>query len=862
MQTPRESLVHRLKECARASVPLLTALCLVMQTSAFAGSAVIHVDQTATGGNDGTSWQDAYTDLQAALSAASVGDEIWVAKGVYRPTSGTDREASFQLKSQVSIYGGFSGDETVREARSWPGNPTILSGDIDGDESLDGNSYHVVSSSGTDSTTLLDGFTVTGGNADGSSALNNRGGGIYNRDGNPTLQNLRIVRNYAVIGGGMFNISNEILSGNPALINVSFLGNLAADGGGMSISGGAPSLTNVAFSGNFAGFRGGGMDILGGSTPQIRNTVIWNNRDVTGVGTLTSSIHNTNTTAIPSIRNSLVQGCNPGGNWNSDCGSDAGNNLFDADPRFVHTPQPSNVVDAVGNLKLLADSPAIDAGNNLLINIPADLSGNQRIVNGTVDLGPYERPAGDCPVGGVLFVGAGGTEPGDGSSWTRAFNDLQDALAVNEACEIWVARGLYKPAADPVREATFRLRDGLGVYGGFFGGETVLAQRDWQANPTVLSGDLDGNDSQTDEFGVVPLGVLVRGDNAHHVVTTSGTNETTVLDGFFVTAGSADAPAPDDAGGGIRNLGGRLTLANLSVTGNRGFNGAGMLNRNASPSMSSIRFAGNRAGNRGGGLLNWDDSDPVLMGVVFQENTAAGFGGGLANLINSDPILVNVAFIGNQALFGGGMTTESNSNPDVSNAIFLGNYAGEFGGGLSNNVNSSPALTGVTFSGNYANQQGGGIDNFDGSNPEIVNSIFWNNRDGTGTTSATSSVVNDGSSPSFSYSLVQGCGAGLTWGGQCGTDGGSNLQPVDPLFLDTPQPLFPGPITSGDLRVCDASPVINQGNNAAVAVATDFDGNDRIIGGVVDLGAYEFAPDPDLLFRSSFESEFFCVPSV
>ncbi|MFH1419698.1 MAG: right-handed parallel beta-helix repeat-containing protein, partial [Planctomycetota bacterium] len=242
----------------------------------------IYVDAGASGANDGTSWTDAYVYLQDALTQA--GDdgavaEIWVAAGTYRPDRNTanptgtgDRSATFQLLDDVSIYGGFAGTETSLDQRDVDANETVLSGDLaanDGPDfaNNDENSYHVVTGSGTNSAAVLDGFTITAGNADGANP-DDSGGGMYNDAACPTVTNCAFDGNACIVdGGGMFNDSASC----PALTDCTFTGNYADERGGAiaNHSESSPTLVNCVFNANTAGWGGGGMRSEGNSDPRL-----------------------------------------------------------------------------------------------------------------------------------------------------------------------------------------------------------------------------------------------------------------------------------------------------------------------------------------------------------------------------------------------------------------------------------------------------------------------------------------------------------------------------------------------------------------------------------------------------------------
>ncbi len=383
-------------------------------------ATIIYVNAAAAGANNGTSWANAYKSLQSALSAAVSGDQIWVAKGTYKPThaslSTNPRSKTFALKNGVAIYGGFAGTETSLTQRKPRINITTLSGNIgQAGTSLD-NSYHVVTGSSVSSTAILDGFVITAGMASGVGAFDD-GGGVYIGAGSPTLRNLVITANGAAYGGGM--LSNN---GSPALLNVTFSNNTAgidgggvynfegftiytdvtfsgntaqngagmyndtllgqiitnatfynngasSNGGGMYNTGSALTLRNTTFTANFASSSGGGIYDTSASNPTVVESVMWND----GSELVDSSSNSTITDAI-------VQGGCP--SVNSNC-----TNVINSDPLLGSLMFHGGFTQTVA---LGKGSPAIDAGG---INAPCatkDQRGVKRPQGGQCDLGAYE----------------------------------------------------------------------------------------------------------------------------------------------------------------------------------------------------------------------------------------------------------------------------------------------------------------------------------------------------------------------------------------------------------------------------------------------------------------------------------------
>ena len=204
---------------------------------------------------------------------------------------------------------------------------------------------------------------------------------------------------------------------------------------------------------------------------------------------------------------------------------------------------------------------------------------------------------------------------------------------------------------------------------------------------------------------------------------------------------------------------------------------------------------------------NGVDSETKLDGFTITNGSATN-GGGMYNYNSSSPVVTNCTFSGNSAAYGGGMLNDINSPPTVTNCIFSDNSASMSGGGMYNQ-RSLTTVTNCTFSGNSATY-GGGMYSYD-STPVVTNCILW---DGGG------EIYNNTSTPVVTYCDIQG-----------GYTGTGNID-ADPLFVG-----------AGDYHLQPGSPCIDVGNNAAPSLpSTDFEGDPRILNGVVDMGVDEYVP--------------------
>ena len=773
--------------------------------------------------------------IQAGIDAAVDGETVLVSDGTYTGVGNVNLDFKGKMITVKSVNGASSTIIDCQEQYSrgvyFHNRETLLS--------------------------VLDGFTITGGNAIGVWP-NNVGGGIYFNNSSPTVANCVIVNNRAsngagilcgasspyivncVIadnqsdknGGGIFcsansspDIANCRIFGNqsvesgggiycndslPTVTNCVVVGNQAQNGSGMFCASSAPRLINCTFTGNQAE-NGGGVFCSAGSSPVIVNTIFWKDSPQEiyfGIGK--PNAISISYSDVQGGKSGIVTNDNGTVNWGD------GNirlSVFvpDVDPLFVDLVS--------GDYRLRDNSLCIGAGTSE--DVPqTDIEGNYRGV--PPDIGAYENPL-DVKVSMIIRV------PQDQPKIQTAID-----LTVNGDV-VLVDAGTYK---------------GVGNVGLDFLGKAITVRSVSGAVSTII--DCQGQD--------------IRG-----VYFRNGETQSSILEGFSIFKGDGifcDNSSPliincrvientsQMGGGGIFcQNGASPTIKNCVITGNQssGSGGGVFCANGSSPMITGCTISDNRA-QSGGGIFCYDKSEPNITDCIITNNQSVRNGGGIY-CKNSSPFIDNCTIADNQALEddGGGILCKSKSSPSITNCIITNNRAlngsgilchnssdpivtnclivdnsAEIGGGgILCDVNSSPTFINCTVFGNRAERGGGGyVQN--SSSPTVINTIFWSDSPqeiyfGVGRPSVIS----------ISYSDVQGGEAGIitndngtvNWGdGNIRTS--SVIPDADPLFVDA---------INGDYRLLDDSLCIGMG--MVVDVSNDIVGNVRGI--PPDIGAYE-----------------------
>ena len=273
----------------------------------------------------------------------------------------------------------------------------------------------------------------------------------------------------------------------------------------------------------------------------------------------------------------------------------------------------------------------------------------------------------------IWYVNVSNTSPSDGTSWTTAFLDIQDALDVaNSGDQIWIAQGVYYPSdtagSSNPREAAYRLIAGVSMYGGFVGGETDLEESMPKINQVFLSGDLNDDDYSGGD----------NSENAYHVLVANQLEGIApLIDGIYVQQGNANGAAPNHGGGGIKIMNYdpwssaypeiyRTTFIRNSATNGGAVAVSGT---NAGVSLTRCVIANNQAENEGGGIRN--GGTLIVDNCLIVANKSNGQGGAVYSNQNSCSI-IGSTIVQNTAERNGGISVESGDLHGV-NTIVWGN---------------------------------------------------------------------------------------------------------------------------------------------------------------------------------------------
>lgn len=769
-------------------LPMLL-LAFFLAGMAAAQSKTYYVSPTGTG--DGSSWQstmklsEALTAARAGDQIWVQGFETVTAatqlyEGSFTVNSGvqlyggfkgtetklTDRETlgkPYQLKYRSVLSGDLQNDDKVDNVDLiFPANTTrsdnathVLTLNMDPQSSGNNNTYP----------TVVNGFTITGGQAAGEGG---KGGGVYVTGDNAGGGNFRIERcflfnNYATQGGAVYvDATVQNRNNGKSLINQCVIYNNAAgeraavenQGGGVYLAGEA-TVVNTSIFNN----ENGGMYLQGSDAAAVNATVARN----TGAGVDAASTSQKVTNSIiwgnsvlsllqqPTLSHSAFHEVTV---TNTDAGTDGNGNVYVAKENrdakagpYFEAPSLRTGYDRdfswrdmsypTWSWNVLEGSVMIDKGDNAAYQTDVygneDMAGNNRISGTAISIGAYEYQY--LPDSRIRYVKQGAT--GDGSSWENASGDLQKMIdelaesAPSQTGEVWVAAGTYTPQVQLIGgtdySASFRMRDGISVYGGFAGTESSKLDRlkkegamPWDfTNETVLCGAAYANNLSW---------------NSNRWTLTSDSRHVV----WF-------APMPDEGATSFTHV---TTLDGVTIKGGYAQGGTGltefMTDRGAGVYMSQNAYlqhcivTENTATGNGGGV--YEHGGRVLYSLLYNNNSDAD--GGAVYMDNAGIVLASM-LTNNSASNGAGAYLSHNApwaaggqhHPEyliVSTSVVSNNtsrnngaiYCDKGGVLLQNTITNNYCPTATDNTASNASQTGGlYIDSY----ALVVNSVLWNN---------------------------------------------------------------------------------------------------------------------------------------
>ncbi len=844
-------------------------------------SSVLYVDQGASGNGDGSSWENAYTDLRLALESVHPFSEVWVASGTYTP--GSFRSDFFLLPPEVSIYGGFDGSETVRDERNSAINETILSGDLGilGDKS--DNSFHiVVPSQGSH----IEGFVIEDGNStENYSDSRGEGGGLYADGVSFSIRDCLFRGNYASSGGAIFSTDSNL-----SIENSGFIGNQSLyNGGAIKIVDSNLSITGAYFTDHLAGSNGG---VLHGanSTVMIEDSNFSGNQSAyQGAG---CKLEDSNATISNSFFNSHGAGSNGGVIHVSNAELKVRESIFSLNysdywggvilaERAVIEISDSSLFEnnaSTGGTIHCSDSNLTILDSNFSENQSVYAGGSIASVNSNIhaNRGIFSKNLVTSNNGGGSINGQYGSivlsqctfdqnqAPLDGGAIYAQNMELNTTN-----CTFTNNRSTSNNGGGAINAKYVVFHDLNGSYSDNSAASSGGAIDALSSSGSMLFSQFSGNHSDYSGGAIYAEDSNFTASGNSYVENSSDSFGGAVLaqNGDWIETFanySNNFSAYDGGACKLENSIGSIKDSNFSGNSNTEYNGGGALSlENSSPSLTNCIFRSNLTTNGSGGAIYMESrSLPNLDGCSFYENKASGsygYGGALYFSGNSGMQIKNCHFFKNESNNGGAFAAMGTNDLSFNSCKFVGNEANASAaseGGVailfsgsddtkfincllsdnrSNFRNGVFKPEGTTFFvhctivENHTEEYGGVTILFTGESVEFENCILWQN---------TAAISGDdlylgGGTASVSHSIIDP-------NNSVGASFGSDNLSADPLFSSGDGTDGISGTEDDDFSLQSASPAIDQANPLASHYpTTDILGKNRY-GSAPDLGAYEY----------------------
>ncbi len=645
-------------------------------------NAQVYVDQDATGNNDGTSWADAYTNLQMAIDSAATGDQLWIAEGLYIPQASPSPDSNwFAVLTALEFYGGFEGTETSLDQRNWVENPVILSGDVNGDDVnsdfdnfRDDNARHVMRVAVLNGLTILDGLIITNGHAlaaemipDTANVSDYRGGGLE-LISTAEIRNCRFRQCHGSFGSAIWAVpvgtsTNELVlenstiefnhsfqgavsilgMNNPVVSNCHFEGNTAVTfGGGLTLSNTNALIEDCTFEDNVVPeLIGGGIYIFQNSANLILDPVIEINR-------------------CDFLENNGLYG-----------GGLAYNNVYPnasivIDSCYFYQNESSNMIDdGVG-------------GGVLIQNLADNVGGGFPTLSATISNCTFEEN--EAFLGGAAFVFSNSETVDYTFSKTVFLNNTSFEFA--GAVNVGNARASIEDCVFDGNESINSIGGGIFFWVNSFNtdpdpgfeirrtefvnnvapfGSGLAFNNFYSSGSMIIDSCLFSQNSHPDNFDGAGGGLLIQNIDGGGPVTGFPVLNITLSNSLIEDNSSGDGGGAYIYSAYVDEL---LQISNTDFVGNSATGNGGALvidnDVNINAVLQNNRFTENSANDEGAAIVALNANEVLLENVLLNDNTGA------ATIYNDgNLVLRNVTMVDNAI----GLSQDANGNTEMQNTI-------------------------------------------------------------------------------------------------------------------------------------------------------------------------------------------------